>query len=313
VSHHYPVPIPAGHPFLLAKYTALRGKLLDESVLHADEIHESQPAPVEWLRLAHEDSYVTRVLSGELEPMEIRRLGLPWSRELTHRARAVIYGTVMAAQAAVDHGIAANMAGGTHHAYPGRAEAYCLFNDIATAIAVLRRRGLARRPLIVDLDVHQGNGTALFFAHDESVFTFSMHAADNYPRHKERSSLDVGLPAGCEDASYLELLEGHLPRVFSEHGPDLILYQAGVDGLAEDRLGHLSLTHAGLEQRDRLVFDECAARGTPVVFMLGGGYARPIEESVTAHANVWRAARRVRDGGPVFDADVSASVPEPSP
>jgi acetoin utilization deacetylase AcuC-like enzyme len=264
VSHHYPVPIPAGHPFLLAKYTALRGKLLDESVLHADEIHESQPAPVEWLRLAHEDSYVTR-------------------------------------------------AGGTHHAYPGRAEAYCLFNDIATAIAVLRRRGLARRPLIVDLDVHQGNGTALFFAHDESVFTFSMHAADNYPRHKERSSLDVGLPAGCEDASYLELLEGHLPRVFSEHGPDLILYQAGVDGLAEDRLGHLSLTHAGLEQRDRLVFDECAARGTPVVFMLGGGYARPIEESVTAHANVWRAARRVRDGGPVFDADVSASVPEPSP
>jgi acetoin utilization deacetylase AcuC-like enzyme len=310
VSDRYPMPLPPGHPFPHAKYTALREALLSEGVLSPDEIHVSDPAPIEWLQLAHEENYLGRLFSGKLDDGEVRRMGIPWSPELVERARAALHGTVMAARAALGHTVAANMAGGTHHAFPGRAEGYCLFNDIAVAIAVLREEGHARRPLIVDLDVHQGNGTACFFENDPSVFTFSMHAANNFPRHKEKSSLDVGLPDGGEDDLFLDSLERHLPQVFDAHGPDLVFYQAGVDGLAEDRLGHMKLTHRGLQERDRRVFDECVARSAPVVVTLGGGYAKPIEASIAAHLNVWRAARRAREQGPQKNeaATVNASM-----
>ena len=290
-SAHYDVSLPAGHPFPIAKYAQLRDAIVARGILRDEELTSSELAPEEWLASAHDAEYVVRALQGTLSREEERRLGLPWSEDLARRARGAVYGTVAAARAALEHGIAGNLAGGTHHAYPDRAEGYCLFNDIAVAIAVLRAEGVAQRPLIVDLDVHQGNGTAVFFAQDESVLTFSMHAASNYPQPKEKSRLDVALPDRCGDAEYLEQLAEHLERIFEEHGGDFLFYQAGVDGLEEDRLGRLSLTHDGLARRDEMVFRAAEKHGLPVTITLGGGYAQPIEASVEAHLNVWRAAR----------------------
>jgi acetoin utilization deacetylase AcuC-like enzyme len=228
----------------------------------------------------------------------VRRLGLPWSEALVTRARAAAYGTVMAARAALAHGIAGNLAGGTHHAFHDHGEAYCLFNDVAITIALLRREGLAMRPFVLDLDVHQGNGTAAMFAHDPSVFTFSMHARHNYPTHKQTSSLDLELEDGAEDAAVLELLDQHVEPALDAHAPDLVFYQAGVDALHTDRLGRLRMTHAGLAERDRRVFAWLEQRALPVVITLGGGYGRPIESTVEAHCNVWRAARAARERRP---------------
>ena len=290
-SAHYDVTLPAGHPFPIAKYATLRDEIIRRCILRPDELSASDLAPREWLASAHDPAYVARALRGELSRAEERRLGLPWSEALVRRARGAVYGTVAAARAALEHGIAGNLAGGTHHAYPDRAEGYCLFNDVAVTIAVLRSEGAAERPLIVDLDVHQGNGTAVFFAEDETVFTFSMHAANNYPQPKERSRLDVELPDRSGDAEYLGLLAEHLDRLYDEHAPDLVFYQAGVDALEADRLGRLSLTHEGLARRDELVFRAAERRGLPVVITLGGGYGQPLEASVDAHLNVWKVAR----------------------
>jgi acetoin utilization deacetylase AcuC-like enzyme len=294
-SDHFPVRLPLGHPFPMAKYAALRKRLLEDGVLAAEEIHHSELAPIEWLALVHDADYVERAVAGRLDENEVRRLGFPWSSAMVDRARAAVYGTVMAAAAAIEQGVAGNLAGGTHHAFRDRGEGYCLFNDLAIAIAVLREEGGAQRPFIVDLDVHQGNGTAALFADDPTVFTFSVHGVGNYPAQKERSTVDVELPDGCEDAAYLDTIERFLPQALGEHRPDLVLYQAGVDPLAEDRLGRLSLTRDGLARRDELVFRAIEEVGAPAVLTLGGGYAQPLEASIEAHVNVWRAARRARD------------------
>jgi acetoin utilization deacetylase AcuC-like enzyme len=297
-SDHYDVPLPPGHPFPMAKYRAVRERLTAAGVLGAGELHASEPAPREWLVLAHDADYVDAALSGALSAERVRRLGMPWSEALVVRARAAVFGTVCAASAAFEHGVAGNLAGGTHHAFPDRGEGYCLFNDVAVAVAVLRAEGRARRPFVVDLDVHQGNGTAHAFADDAEAFTLSLHARTNYPLHKERSSLDVELEDGTGDAAYLEALERALEPALDRHAPDLVFYQAGVDAHEDDRLGRLALTHAGLAERDRRVFEACEARGLPVVITLGGGYGRPLESTVVAHANVWHAARRARDRRP---------------
>jgi len=306
-SDHFDVPLPEGHPFPIAKYRMLREKLLAEGVIEPQNLHRSELAPLEWLTAAHDPSYVERVMEGRLSAEEVRRLGMPWSPELVARARAAVWGTVRAAEAALGapagataesgagSGVAGNLAGGTHHAFRDRAEGYCLFNDFAVAIARLRAVGRARRPLIADLDVHQGNGTAAMFAGDADVFTLSIHAEANYPAEKEQSRLDVGLPVGCEDAEYLAALDQHLPRALDQHRPDIVFYQAGVDGLSGDRFGRLALSFDGLRARDQRVFAWCEERSLPVVVVLGGGYARPIERSVEAHANVWRAARAACD------------------
>lgn len=294
-SDHYEVPLPEGHPFPISKYSLLRRLLVEEGVLDEMHVHTSDEAPLEWLLRVHDSEYVTRVLDGGLSAAEERRLGLPWSAGLVARARGSLFGTVRAAEAALVHGVAGNLAGGTHHAFRDRGEGYCLFNDIAAAIAHLRDRGAARRPFVADLDVHQGNGTAAIFAADPDVFTFSLHATANYPAEKERSRLDVELPVGCGDPEYLATLDAHLPRALDAHEPDLVFYQAGVDPLAGDRFGRLALSYAGLAARDVRVFAWCEERGLPVVVTLGGGYARPIERTVRAHANVWRAARRARE------------------
>jgi acetoin utilization deacetylase AcuC-like enzyme len=300
-SDHHELRLRPGHPFPVEKYRALRERLLAERVLHLEHVHASDPAPDTWLRLAHDDGYIARIGRGELGSSERLRLGLPWSEQLVTRARAATYGTVMASRAALVHGVAGNLAGGTHHAYRDRAEGYCLFNDIAVAIEVLRAERRIARPFVADLDVHQGNGTAAIFGRDAAVFTFSMHAAANYPTPKEKSSLDVELALDCDDDAFLASLDAHLPAALEQHAPDIVFYQAGVDGLREDRFGRLALTQAGLAERDRRVFRWCEARGLPVVITLGGGYGRPLEVTVAAYANLWRAARAARTRRPAAE------------
>jgi len=316
-SDQYAVPLPTGHPFPMAKYGVLRELLLAEGVLSPAEVRPAEPAPVAWLERVHDPAYVARVLASALTPAEERRLGLPCTPALVARARAAVYGTVLAARAALVHGVAGNLAGGTHHAFKDRGEGYCVFNDVAVAIADLRAGGahgargagtaagaasVARRPFVLDLDVHQGNGSAAMFAPDPSVFTFSMHARNNYPLHKETSSLDVELDDGTGDDAYLALLDAHAPAALDRHAPDLVFYQAGVDAHEHDRLGRLGLTHAGLAERDRRVFAWCEARALPVVITLGGGYGRPRSDTVLAHAGVWRAAREARTRRPPVPA-----------
>jgi acetoin utilization deacetylase AcuC-like enzyme len=291
-SDHHTFPLPETHPFPVAKYARVRERLIAERVLEPDWLTRSDPAPEDWLRLAHHDAYVERTLRGEWSAEELRRLGLPWSPELVTRGRAALAGTVHASRAALAHGVAGNIAGGTHHAFPDRGEAYCLFNDVAVAVALLRREAQARRPFVLDLDVHQGNGTAECFASDPTVFTFSLHARHNYPLQKSRSTLDVELPDAAGDDEVLAAIDRHVPAALDAHAPDLVFYQAGVDALASDRLGRLQMTHAGLAERDRRVFAWLESRSTPVCVTLGGGYSRPLDDTIEAHVNVWKEARR---------------------
>jgi acetoin utilization deacetylase AcuC-like enzyme len=289
----YGVPLPPGHRFPMPKYRILRERLLDEGTLRGDDLVASEPIAADALLLAHDRGYVESVVSGDLEEHAVRRLGFPWSEALVQRSRASVFGTVAAARAAQSDGIAGNLAGGTHHAFADHGEGYCVFNDHAVAIRLLQLEGLIDRAAVVDLDVHQGNGTAALFAGDDSVFTFSMHGARNYPFRKQRSSLDVELPDGCEDREYLAHLARHLPDVLDAARADILFYQGGVDPLAQDALGRLRLTHEGLRTRDRMVLTAARDRGLPVVLTLGGGYGRPLEASVEAHCGTYREANAV--------------------
>jgi acetoin utilization deacetylase AcuC-like enzyme len=274
----------------MPKYRLVRERLLDEGTLRSDDLTASEPIALDALLLAHEPGYVDAVVHGALPDDAVRRLGFPWSKELVQRSRASVFGTVAAARTALGEGIAGNLAGGTHHAFSDHGEGYCVFNDHAVAIRLLQLEGLVERAVVIDLDVHQGNGTAAMFAGDDSVFTFSMHGARNYPFRKQRSSLDVELPDGCEDEEYLALLLRHLPEVLDAARADILFYQGGVDPLAQDSLGRLRLTHAGLRNRDRIVLSTARDRDLPVVLTLGGGYAKPIEASVEAHCGTYREA-----------------------
>ena len=271
----------------------LREALLSSGVLQTEELVPAEQVQVEALLRVHTPRWVHSVLEARLTEVEERRLGFPWSPELVVRSRAAVGGTCAAAARALAEGIGGNLAGGTHHAFADHGEGYCVFNDIAVSIRMLQAERSIRRALVVDLDVHQGNGTASVFAGDDDVFTFSMHGERNFPFRKQRSSLDIGLPDGAGDDVYLDVLARHLPRVLEASRPDIVYYQAGVDPLAQDTLGRLSLTHAGLEERDTFVLEAARRSGIPVVVTLGGGYARPLEESVRAHIGTYRAARMV--------------------
>jgi len=277
----------------MAKYRLLREALLSSGVLQAEELIPAELVDVEALFRVHTRRWVDAVLGNHLDDAELRRLGFPWSRELVLRSLASVGGTCAAAARALVEGIGGNLAGGTHHAFPDHGEGYCVFNDIAVSVRMLQAERAIRRALVVDLDVHQGNGTAAVFATDPDVFTFSMHGEHNFPFRKQRSSLDVGLPDGAGDDVYLDALARHLPRVLEVARPDIVYYQAGVDPLAEDALGRLSLSHAGLEARDIFVLEAARRSGLPVVVTLGGGYARPLDASVRAHIGTYRAARMV--------------------
>ncbi|HEV2798849.1 MAG TPA: histone deacetylase [Pyrinomonadaceae bacterium] len=288
----YYADIGEGHVFPIRKFELVRDRLVGEGTLAASEIIEPQPAPVADVLLVHTEDYVTRLRAGALTPRELRRLGLPWSKALVRRSFLATGGTTSAARAALASGIASNLAGGTHHAFPERGEGFCVLNDVAVAIRTLGRDKLIERVAVVDLDVHQGNGTATIFEGDASVYTFSMHGAKNYPIFKARSTLDVELPDGTGDEEYLRTLSEHLPRVFA-HRPDLIFYLGGADPYAGDKLGRLSLSIAGLRARDEFVLEECRARGLPVVTVMSGGYAADINDTVEIHCNTIRAAKRL--------------------
>lgn len=293
----YYADIGEGHVFPIRKFELVRDRLVAEGTLAPAEIYEPREAPVADVLLVHTDDYVTRLRAGSLTQREVRRLGLPWSKALVRRSLLATAGTCAAARFALDEGVGANLAGGTHHAFPDHGEGFCVLNDVAVAVRVLQRDRLARRFSVVDLDVHQGNGTAHIFAGDDSVFTFSMHGAKNYPLFKLRSTLDVELPDGTADGAYLEALSNNLPRVF-EHKPDLVFYLGGADPYAGDKLGRLSLTFAGLRARDEAVLRECRRRGVPVATVMSGGYAADIEDTVEIHCNTIRAAKEIFNPAP---------------
>jgi acetoin utilization deacetylase AcuC-like enzyme len=289
----YAVPLPEGHRFPMPKYRMLRESLLSQGVLGEEELTESEVIDRASLLLAHTPAYLDAVFRGALSEEEVRHIGLPWSEGLLARSRASVYGTVAAAREALRTSASGNLAGGTHHAHADSGNGFCVFNDIAVGIRTLQSEGLVDRALVVDLDVHQGDGTAAIFAGDDSVFTSSMHGARNFPFHKQRSSLDVELPDACGDEQYLDALARHLPDVFDRARAGIVFFQAGVDPLGDDILGRLDLSLAGLAERDRRVAEMARAKGLPLVITLGGGYAKPIELSVAAHVNTWRAVREV--------------------
>ena len=288
----YQITLPEGHKFPVLKYGLLRQSIESEGQF---QVEQAELADAETVALAHDPDYVQQFTAGTLAPAAIRRIGLPWSQVLVQRAFASVGGTVSASLEAMQHGWGATLGGGTHHAFRSEGAGFCVFNDIAVAVQFLRQRGLIRRAAVIDLDVHQGDGTAEIFQDDPDVFTLSIHCESNFPFRKKQSRLDMALPDRVEDTEYLHQLEEVLPAAFA-FKPDIIFYQSGVDPLVSDVLGRLSLTHQGLIERDRRVFTAARQFGAPFVLTSGGGYSRPIELSAEAHANTYRTAWQVFTG-----------------
>ena len=274
----------------MSKFPLLKDQLIAEGVLTPGDIVEPEPIEREDLELVHTSEYLDKLEFTGLSAAEQRRLGLPWSESLWLRSRLASGGTLLAARAALRSGLSGNLAGGTHHAFADHGEGFCVLNDVAVAVAKLRLEGAIERALIIDLDVHQGNGTAAIFENVQEVFTFSMHGARNYPMQKMRSDLDVPLPDGTGDGAYLAALARHLPGVFDAAGADIAFYLAGVDVAAGDRYGKLALSGEGIRARDLAVIETARGRGIPSVIVLGGGYAATRARTVELHAHVFREA-----------------------
>jgi acetoin utilization deacetylase AcuC-like enzyme len=291
-SARYVFPLPEGHRFPVAKYALLREAVIAEEIVPAERVHDPDRAGEEALALVHTRDYLRRFREGALVAAELRLLGFPWSEARVERSYRAVGGTIAAARHALATGVAMNLAGGTHHAFPDHGEGFCVFNDVAVAIRLLRDEGRLRRAAVIDLDVHQGNGTHAIFAGDPDVFTFSMHGGRNYPFHKVAGTLDVELADGTGDEEYLALLAEALPRVLTAAAPDLVVYIAGADPHERDRLGRLALTFDGLARRDAMVLDACREVGIPVAVTIGGGYGRRIEDTVHAHLRTVRVAAR---------------------
>jgi acetoin utilization deacetylase AcuC-like enzyme len=294
-SHQFVLPLPAGHRFPMAKYRRLYERLRDAP--GGIELLEPPAASVDDLLRVHEPGYVQRVLDGTLSPTELRRIGFPWSPAVPERSRRVSGATIAAlCDAIAGDGVAVNLAGGTHHAFADRGGGYCIFNDSVVAARHAQAHGLARRVLVVDLDVHQGDGTAALCRGDDSLFAFSMHGARNYPAVKQAGDLDVALPDGTDDARYLDALAVQLPRAIGAARPDAVIYLAGADPFAGDQLGFLALSKAGLAERDRQVLDACRRRGLPLAISMAGGYAADVEDVVDIHEATVRLAARFAAG-----------------
>lgn len=286
---HCELPLPPGHKFPIQKYRLVR------ELLRSDGVYQFAPAPAAnpaVIELAHDRDYVEGFLTGTLPASAIRRIGFPWSEELVRRTLASVGGTLSATQDAFSDAFGGTLAGGTHHAFRGEGSGFCVFNDTAVAIQWARREGRIQRAAVIDLDVHQGDGTASLFEDDPDVLTVSVHARNNFPFRKQRSKIDIELEDRTGDDLYLRTIEGVLPSV-AAFKPDIVFYQSGVDALECDRLGRLSLTHEGLQERDRLVMTFCRNLDEPLVVTLGGGYGEPLEQTALAHANTYRMALEV--------------------
>jgi acetoin utilization deacetylase AcuC-like enzyme len=267
----------------MAKYAMLREGVLAAGLVSPENLHEPPRTSLDDLLRVHTHEYVMQVTDGTLSVDKQRRIGLPWSPQFVERAWRVVRGTVEAADGALAHGVAMNLAGGTHHAFPDRGEGFCTFNDVAVAVRRLQALQRIRRAVIIDLDVHQGNGTHACFAGDPSVYTFSMHGAKNFPFHKVPGTLDVELPDGMTDRAYLDALASHLAPVIRDARPDVAIYLAGADPHEGDRLGRLKLTFDGLRRRDAMVLETCREVGIPVCVTIAGGYGRDVHDTVAVH------------------------------
>ncbi len=287
------LPLPPGHRFPMDKYRLLRERLQMSGLFQPDDFLTPLAATFAELTRAHAPDYVLRVERGELSMQEIRVIGFPWSLEMVERSKRSSGATLAACRTALKEGASANLAGGTHHAFYDRGEGYCVFNDAAIAARTLVAESNLERVLIVDCDVHQGNGTASILSNEAHIFTFSIHGANNFPFRKETSDLDIELADGTGDIVYEQALAGGLSQSFAANSPQLVIYLAGADPFEDDKLGKLKLTKAGLIKRDEMVFEYCRARGVPVAFAMAGGYARNIHDTVEIHANTVIAAHRI--------------------
>jgi len=286
-------PLPNGHRFPMEKYDLLPQQLLYEGVIEKENLFSPEKPDDRYTLLAHDLEYLTKLRNLKLDRHEERRTGFPQSQQLIDREQVIMGGTLQCAEFALKHGISLNVAGGTHHAFSNRGEGFCLLNDFAIAAHYLLSNKKASKILIVDLDVHQGNGTAEIFQGNSSVFTFSMHGARNYPMHKEKSDLDIGLDDGCSDETYLNLLRLYLPKLIEDEKPDFIFYQCGVDILSTDKLGRLSVSIEGCKERDRIVLENAKQKNLPICCAMGGGYSLRIQHIIEAHANTFRLAQDI--------------------
>ncbi|MEZ4774776.1 MAG: histone deacetylase [Bacteroidia bacterium] len=289
----YRHPLPEGHRFPMEKYNLIPEQLLYEGTITEENLYNPGFAEREDILLTHAEDYLNKLQNQLLTPKEIRRTGFPLSPQLIRRSFSITNGTIQNTLFAMKYGVAINGAGGTHHAFADRGEGFCLLNDIAIAANWLLANNHIQRALIVDLDVHQGNGTAAIFQHEPRVFTFSMHCEANYPLQKEKSDLDIGLNPFTRDEEYLQTLKNTLPRLLQETEPDMVFYLSGVDILSTDRLGKLSCTREGCKQRDAYVLKLCHENELPVVISLGGGYSYHIRDIVEAHCNTFRLAQEI--------------------
>lgn len=289
----YAHPLPEGHRFPMLKYELIPGQLLYEGTITQKNLFAPQPCPDEVVLLTHCAHYLRKLKEQNLNASEQRRIGFPQSPQLTQRELIITQGTIDCCHHAFENGVALNVAGGTHHAFRDRGEGFCLLNDFAVAANYLLQEKLAQKILIIDLDVHQGNGTAKIFEEDERIFTFSMHGKHNYPFHKEKSDRDVDLPDGIEDKAYLDLLQQHLKQIIDDFKPDFAFYLSGVDILETDKFGKLKVTLEGCKQRDQFVFQTLKAHRIPCTVAMGGGYSPDVKVIVEAHCNTYRAAKEI--------------------
>ena len=291
-SPDYVLPLPPGHRFPMSKYEMLPQQLLYEGTLRDENFFRPMPVSEDWITRTHELEYWQRLNNLELTPKEMRRVGFPLTRELVHREITIAHGTMVCAEYALQHGVAMNIAGGTHHAFTNKGEGFCLLNDIAMASNYLLAKKLVKKILVIDLDVHQGNGTAQIFKHDSRVFTFSMHGANNYPLQKEISDLDIGLPDFANDEFYLSTLELNLNNLIQQVEPEFIFFQSGVDILDTDKMGRLCVSKVGCKMRDKIVFETAKKNNIPIVASMGGGYSEFLDV-IDAHANTYRVAQEL--------------------
>jgi acetoin utilization deacetylase AcuC-like enzyme len=305
-SDHFVLPLPEEHRFPMAKYAMLRERVAAEGICGPGELRTPRAVTDEEILRAHVPGYLARVVSGTLTDKEMRRIGFPWSERMVERSRRASGGTLGACLAAMEERFAANLAGGTHHAFTGRGEGYCVFNDSAIAARAVQDAGLVDRVVVIDTDVHQGNGTAEILRGDETVFTFSIHGAKNFPFHKEESDLDAPLPDGADDTEFLTTLERGLEMALEAADADLAIYLAGADPFEGDRLGRISVTKSGLAERDRMVLEACMDRGIPVAITMAGGYARNVEDTVDVH---FRSIKRAAD---LLETSVATNVRTPN-
>lgn len=295
IAYHpiYKHPLPQGYRFPMVKYELLPQQLLHEGCCIPDNFFEPEIPNDKYIVAVHEPEYFYDLLNIKIPPKEARKIGFPLTEDLVERERIIADGTMKGCEFALEHGIAMNIAGGTHHAYTDHGEAFCMLNDQAIGARYLQAKGLAKKILIVDLDVHQGNGTAEIFQNDTSVFTFSMHGAGNYPFKKEKSDLDIALKKGIGDKEYLSLLKETLPKLMDKVRPDFVFYLSGVDIIESDKLGTLAISLPGCKQRDEFVLETCKKLQIPLQCSMGGGYSPDIKTIVEAHANTFRSAQGI--------------------